>query len=119
MLNKATKKSFFTFSNKYYKQIDGVAMGHLLDPALANIFICSFESKWLQDCPNHFKPEFVRRYVDDVFAPFSSPDHVDNVKEYLSCKHSNINLSIWKKKDGCLRFLEVNIFRKNEERDFQ
>ena len=33
------------FNNKYYKQVDGVAMGSPLDPALANIFMCSFESK--------------------------------------------------------------------------
>ena len=27
LLNIATKKSFFTFSNKYYKQVDDAAMG--------------------------------------------------------------------------------------------
>ena len=42
-LNIATKESFFTFNNKYYKQLDGVAMGFPLGPALANIFMCSFE----------------------------------------------------------------------------
>ena len=52
LLNIATKESFFMFNNKYYKQVDGVAMGSPLGPALANIFMCSFESKWLRDCPN-------------------------------------------------------------------
>ena len=56
LLNIATKESFFMFNNKYYKQVDGVAMGSPLRPALANIFMCSFESKWLRDCPNDFKP---------------------------------------------------------------
>ena len=27
LLNIATKESFFTFNNKYYKQVEGVAMG--------------------------------------------------------------------------------------------
>ena len=27
-----------------------------LDPTLANIFICSFESRWLRDYPDDFKP---------------------------------------------------------------
>ena len=45
LLNIATKESFFMFNNKYYKQVDGVAMGSPLGPALANIFMCSFESK--------------------------------------------------------------------------
>ena len=44
-LNIATKESFFMFNNKYYKQVDGVAMGSSLGPALANIFMCGFESK--------------------------------------------------------------------------
>ena len=44
-LNIATKETFFMFNNKYYKQVDGVAMGSPLDPALVKIFMCSFESK--------------------------------------------------------------------------
>ena len=90
-------------------------MGSLLCPALANIFMCNFESIWLWDCPNDFKPVFCRRYVDDIFALFSCPDHADKFKEYLSSKHPNINFSIEKEKDGCLPFLDVNIFRENEK----
>ena len=41
----AAEESFFTFNNKYYKQVDGASMGSPLGPALANIFMCSFESK--------------------------------------------------------------------------
>ena len=33
------KESFFMFNNKLYKQIDGVAMGSSLGPALGKIFI--------------------------------------------------------------------------------
>ena len=46
---------------------------------------------------------------------FSSPDHADKFKEYLSSKHPNINFSIEKEKDGCLPFVDVNIFRENEK----
>ena len=54
------KNRFFMFNNKFYKQIDGVAMGSLLGPALANIFMCNFENKWLKDCPHSLKPVFYR-----------------------------------------------------------
>ena len=59
LLNTASKESYFTFNSKYYKQVDGVVMESPLDPALANMFICIFKSKWLRDCPN----VFYRRYV--------------------------------------------------------
>ena len=95
--------------------IDGVAMGSPLGPALANIFMCSFESKWLRDCPNDFKPVFYRRYIDDIFVLFSSPDHADKFREYLSSKHPNIKFSIEKEGDGCLPFLDVKIFRENDK----
>ena len=50
LLTVVTKESFFMFNNKFYKQIDGVVMGSPLRPALANIFMCNFENKWLKDC---------------------------------------------------------------------
>ena len=90
LLNIATKETFFMFNNKYFKQVDDVAMGSQLRPTLANIFMCSFESKWLLDCPNDFKTVFYRCYNDDIFVQFSSPDHADKFREYLSSKHPNI-----------------------------
>ena len=50
LLTVATEESFFMFNNKFYKQIDGVAMGSPLGRAIANISMCSFENKWLKDC---------------------------------------------------------------------
>ena len=85
-----TSESFFMFTSKFYKQIDGVAMGSPLGPALANIFMCSFENKWLKDCPHSLKSVLYRRCVDDIFVMFSSLDQAEKFKTYLSFKHSNI-----------------------------
>ena len=93
LLTVATKESLFMFNNKFYKQIDGVAMGSPLGPALANIFMCNFENKWLKDCPHSLKPVVYRRYVDDIFVLFSSLDQTEKFKKYLSSKHPNINFS--------------------------
>ena len=100
------------FNNKLYKQVSGAAMGSPLGPA--NIFMCSFENKWICDCPNDFKPVFYGRYID-IFVLFSSPDHADKFREYLSSKHPNIKCSIEKEEDGRLPFLDINIFRENEK----
>ena len=98
------------FNNKFYIQIDGVAMGSPLGPALANVFKCSFENKWLKDCPHILKLVFYRRYVDDIFLLFSSLDQAGKFKKYLSSKHLNINFSLEKENDSRLSFLDLNIF---------
>ena len=115
LLNIATKETFFMFNNKYYKQVDGVAMGSPSGPALANIFMCSFESKWLCDCPNDFKPAFYRRYINEIFALFSSSNYADRFREYLSSKHPNIKFSVEKEEDDCFPFLDINIFHENDK----
>ena len=70
LLNLATKESFFTFNNKFYIQVDGIAMGSPQGPILANIFLSHHEENWLNNCPIEFKPSFCRRYIGDIFVFF-------------------------------------------------
>ena len=84
-----------TIDSKFYNQIDGVAMGSLLAPVLANIFMGFHESKWLNEY-NLNKPKFHFRYVDDILAAF------DN-------KHQNIKFTIEKKKNHSIAFLDIVI----------
>lgn len=63
LLNLATTALSFIFDKSFYKQIDGVAIGYPLSPTL-----CSFENKWLKDCPHDFKPVFYRPNVDGIFV---------------------------------------------------
>ena len=67
------------------------------------------------DCPNGFKPEFCRRYIDDILVLFSSPDQAGKFREHLSSKHPNIKFSKEKEEDGCLPFLDISIFRENDK----
>ena len=114
LLNLATKESFFTFNNKFYIQVDGVAMGSPLGPILANIFLSHHEENWLNKCPIKFKPSFYRRYVDDIFVLFESSESADSFREYMSSKHQNINFTVEKENVGSLSFLDVKICRKND-----
>ena len=103
------------FNNKSYKQIDAVAMGSPLHTALTNIFICSFENKWLKHCPYDLKPVFYRLYVDVIFVLFSSLDHAENFKKYLSSNYPYINFSSETENNGRLFFLDIKIYRKKRK----
>ena len=70
-----------------YKLIDDVAMGSPLEPTLANAFLCFYEKKWLEQCPDKLKPIYYRRYVNDIFILFKSCDHLIKLRDYLNKCH--------------------------------
>ena len=77
LLPLATKESFFIFNGKLYKQVDEVVMGSPLGLTLANVFLVYFEKNWLQNFPSDFKRHYYRRYVNDIFVLFISPEHLE------------------------------------------
>ena len=111
LLRMALQNNFFNFDGKIYKQTDGVAMGSPLGPSLANAFLCFHEQIWLNDCPEDFKPVYYRRYVDDIFALFRSPDHLEKFTNYLNSKHKNIKFTYEKESNNSLPFLDILILR--------
>ena len=74
LLDVVTKESILMFNNKFYKQIDGIAMMSPLCPALVNIFISSLKI-------NGSKIALLvsRQYVDYIFLFFSSFNHAEKI----------------------------------------
>ena len=73
----------------------------------------SRNTKWLNDCPEKFKPVFYERYVYDIFVLFKRPEHVKSFVDYMNMKHKNINFSFETKKDGQMPLLDVTAFLEN------
>ena len=65
----ATAQTHFYFDGKIFDQVDGVAMGSPLGPALAYLFMGYYEQKWLESDHGRIV-KFYRRYVDDIFCRF-------------------------------------------------
>ena len=77
MLSLTLKESIILFDNKYYSQIDGVAMGSPLGPTMANIFLCYRESNWLKDCPKYFKPVYYKdMWITFLFCLINQNMHI-------------------------------------------
>ena len=83
-------------------------MGSPLAPALANIFMGFYESKWLNEY-NFNKPKFYLRYVDDILAAFKKEQDSLNFKNLLKNKHPNIKFLIEKQVNHSIAFLDVFI----------
>ena len=76
-----------------------------------NIFMCSHEQRWLDECPLKFKPIFYRRYVDDTFLLFRKKGHAKLFLNYLNSKHTNINFTMENENFNSLSFLDVCVNR--------
>ena len=64
LLEIVLKNNTFEFDNKFYKRLQGTAMGTKLAPAYANLFMGKLEHEILSHAPH--KPIFYKRYIDDI-----------------------------------------------------
>ena len=89
----ATKSVEFSFNNVMYRQIDGVAMGSPLGPALANMFVGYYESLLFKRVK---KPPMYYRYVDDTFGIFDSENDGDKFFHQSNSLHLSCSLRLKK-----------------------
>ena len=87
----------------------------ILRPTLANAFLCCYLKKWLEQCPDKFKPVYYRRYVDDIFVLFKSRDHLIKFRDYLKKCHYNMKFSFEEEKNGKLSLLDVEVSREGNK----
>ena len=91
LMQLATSSVAFSFNNNMHRQIDGVAMGSPLGPALSNIFVGYQEAKLFNIAK---RPLAYFRYVDDIFAVFNNEEdcntffsHPPQLSSYLITLH--------------------------------
>ena len=105
---KACSESIFLYGNNVYRQKDGVAMGSPLAPLLAEWFVAKIERKIFQ-MDISYKPLFYKRYVDDIFAVFSSAENCDKFYGLLNDAHHNLEFTMETTTAGSLPFLDIEI----------
>ena len=114
LMNIATTFAEFSFNNVMYKQIDGIAMGSQLGPALANIFVGYYENKLFQTINELF---FYTRYVDDTFSSFRTKADADQFFLTLNSLHPALKFTMEKEANQTLSFLDVKVDK--SEKQFQ
>ena len=74
----------FTFNNETYIKVDGVAMGSLLGPVLANIFMVELETSVTPNLSN--KVKLWKRFVDDTYY-LARSEYTDNILLAINSFH--------------------------------
>ena len=81
----------FCFNKKFYKQLQGAAMGSPVSPVIANIYMEHIESLAIPTLPTSIKWWF--RYVDDDNSA-TREDQVNKLKEHLNSIDPHIKFTI-------------------------
>ena len=68
------QKTAFSFNNKMYEQLDGVSMGGLLGPVLANIIMTECEKAIVDKLIENGIVKFYIRFVDDTLPVIKRTD---------------------------------------------
>ena len=108
LMRSATSTVEFSFNNIMYRQVDGVAMGSPLGPALANIFVGYYKEKLFSEIS---KPSVYFRYVDDTFVIFQNEKESEEFLTRLNGLHSSLWFTFEKEKNNTLPFLDVFVER--------
>ena len=103
-----TKNVYFSYDNKLYSQMDGVAMGSPLGPVIAGIFMVDLERNMIPKLSTHMLKW--KRYVDDTITYMKSSS-INYVLPVLNFFHKNIKFTFEEEKDNKISFLDVLILR--------
>jgi retron-type reverse transcriptase len=101
--------TYFSFGGQFYEQTDGVAMGSLLSPVIANFIMDAFEEKALKQASH--KPLCWFRYVDDTFVIWPHrPEKLEGFLDHLNDFHRNIQFTMEMENKGYFPFLDIDIY---------
>ena len=103
-------KSAFSYSNKLYKQIDGISVGSSLGLVLANIIMTELEKIVVSDLINSGLIKFYIRYVDDTLL-LAKEEDIDNIVQQFNAFDDNLKFTIDKFTDNNVHFLDIKIDR--------
>ena len=99
--------NIFEFDRKFYRQVGSPAMGTIMAPSHAIIFMAALEERILRSCPS--RPSVWWRYIDDVFVIWThSEERLLEFISYLSQYHPTIKFT-YERSQSPVTFLNVSV----------
>ena len=106
------RSTYFQFQDRFFEQVDGVAMGSLLSPVVANLYMEAFETKALglySTSATKDVDQIRRRYVR------SGEEELSAFHNHLNSINHSIQFTCEKESEGTLPFLDVKLKRMGEK----
>ena len=108
---KATIDVEFSFNGSIYRQIDGMAMGSLFGPVIANIFVGFCESEIDAEC----WPSLYCRFVDNSFSIFNDEAEACSFFRRLNDLHPDLLFTMGREMENLFPFMDVLIERVGDD----
>ena len=108
LLEIATTNQLFQFNGQLFEQIDGVAMGSLPGPLMANVFLCHLEEKLTYE---GVMPTLYKRYADDTLAIMPSTDAASHFLSTLNSLHPSLSFTMEFPVDNKIPFIGMEIIK--------
>lgn len=109
LMSMVLKMNTMTFNNKYYRQVQGTAMGTKMAPSYANLFMARLEQDMMNK--SQLQPKVWRRYIDDIFAIFHcTEDELVAHLQHLNTLHPTIKFTHEYSRNE-INFLDVKVQR--------
>ncbi|GJQ70696.1 hypothetical protein Trydic_g630 [Trypoxylus dichotomus] len=98
--------TYFLWNGELYEQASGAAIGSLLSPVIANIFMEAFEHEAIVS--SRMKPKCWYGYVDDTLVIWArGPRALEEFLQHINRQHVNINFTMEIEEGGNLPFLDI------------
>ena len=105
LLEFCLRNTYFSFQGRYYEQTEGAAMGSLISPLVANLFMEEFEKQAISTSTT--PPVLWERFVDDTFTIIKK-NNKDSFLEHLNSINPKIQFTCEEtREDGSMPFLDI------------
>ena len=100
------QRTYFSFNQRLYQQVDGLAIGASTSGFAAEIYMYQLEKKALDSFVR--PPTVWKRYVDDTFAKLETRD-VDDFLTHLNNQHPRIQFTTEIQTNSRIAFLDTEV----------
>ena len=100
--------TYFSYDNKFYKQITGTPMGAIISPILAQYVMDDFLDQCISKLS--FEMPFCKKYVDDIICSVPKTA-IQEVLTVFNSLHTKIQFTIEEENECSVPFLDTKVIR--------